>query len=108
MLSCALHLLQLAGLSPGLDPMNVDGYGGKAHTCTPVPLGLATGPGCASQRTLCGGRTGGGCEHEPRRGSAGLFLQLESPSVLVVSVWGGQLIFCASVVKLWGWLVWFF
>lgn len=77
-------------------------------TCTPVPLGLATGPGCASQRTLCGGRTGGGCEHEPRRGSAGLFLQLESPSVLVVSVWGGQLIFCASVVKLWGWLVWFF
>lgn len=34
MLSCALHLLQLAGLSPGLDPMNVDGYGGKAHVYT--------------------------------------------------------------------------
>lgn len=74
-------------------------------TCAPVPLGLATGPGCDSQYTLCGGRTGGCCEQEAWRGSAGLFLQLESPGVLVVSVPGGRWMLCAPVVKLQGCVV---
>lgn len=49
-------------------------------------FGSATSPGCASHHTLCGGRTGGCLEQEAWSGSAGLFLQLEGPGVLVVSV----------------------
>lgn len=52
----------------------------------PVPFGSATSPGCASQCTPCGGRTGGCLEQEAWRGSVGLFLPLESPGVLVVSL----------------------
>ena len=51
---------------------------------------------------------GGCCEQEAWRSSAELFLQLESPGVLVVSVRGGQSMLRAPVVKLRGLFFWFF